>query len=1302
VIGPRLRRLLGWRLLLMVGAVLALPAGLALADFPQSPPNDPDYAPAEGPPTNCATHSVNDDQHYLFSFMPQCAPAARDPENASGMSVDQAWSRYSAGRGDVIVAYIEGGINWHASDAPDLANKVYLNPGELPPPTTPAVGAKVCPPSTLCAADYSDTPDYNHNGIVDPEDIIKRFSNGRDNDHNGYVNDISGWDFYDNQNDPATVDSTYGHANGQMRQAGAQANNAFLGAGVCPYCMIMPVKAGAEALDRDTELAQAWEFAADHGASVIVSVSADVGYSSFMRQVVNDLWRRGVVLIQASNDFDSLDHQGGMFWPHVLPGNGLVANSQNGAKNSPTDNATTTSYRERSNYSSWGTHNMFSVATDGGTTSEDTPTVGGVFGLVLSYGRDAAAQGLISKPLSGPEAVQVVRATASPIDDPTLAWPGKPGWNMQYGYGRPNVLKADQAIAANRIPPVAWIDSPEWYTQYDPTRSTRIQVSGHLEATRASGYTWRLQYGLGPEPSEQSFVTVASGSGSKPYTGSLGAVDLSKIPPSLWQSAFALSKTKELETNDQYTVTLRVQISDPSGQVGEERRAVSVVHDPTLLPGFPKYIGPGGESQPALADLQGIGRESIVFGDTDGIVHAVDPATGNELPGWPQPTDPTPVTRAHRGVDPGHEPVVANVAVGDLRHDGNLSVVATTLSGKVYVFDASGRREPGWPKPLNLGVSQPPIPRPALAFTRLPQQGATAPPTLYDLEGRGQLDIIQAAWDGHVYAWRPDGTPVPGWPVLVQLPPGTQPQVPGDSIVQDHKLDVAPAIAYLEGPGKPDVVVRSQYTEVPGAGLQPGGISHVFAFRANGTPVPGWPISNNSTVIYYGSAQEFLTEGVNAPVAADVGGTGTDDVAAQAGIFTPPLLYHGDGSLATAYGPGPNALQTELAGGGGPAATTTDAPVGFTTSGAFGRLGGGALVYAQPMVGATSTAQALLSPGSGLPIKNYMAAFSAGSGAPSAGFPAAAQGLDFLGAPVIADVSGDGAPDLIEGGDSSALHAFSAGGAQVPGFPKFTSGWILWAPSVGDLLGDGHNDVVTATREGYLYAWQTPGKPSGNNEWWSYRHDEHNTGRYGVDSRPPGAARHAVLAPDGRSVTFLAPGEDWYDGTAAQYRLTAYPLQSRAGSVTRRCQVARRRRRRRGARPRRRPAACRGTAGRRRARRARGQGQGQGQIVTGAPEVSYGPGTAITATPSGPAGTRERIALPAGTAKVVIQAVDHSGNLSVPVTVTPAGATTPAQQVVGKPCPKPRRARTRRQRRRQRRRLRARGCAPTRQRRRPV
>ena len=83
----------------------------------------------------------------------------------------------------------------------------------------------------------------NGNGFVDPEDILVEFSDGDDDDHNGYTDDISGWDFYDDQNDPGTVDSAYGHANGQQEQAAAETNNGYRNAGICPKCLLLPIKA---------------------------------------------------------------------------------------------------------------------------------------------------------------------------------------------------------------------------------------------------------------------------------------------------------------------------------------------------------------------------------------------------------------------------------------------------------------------------------------------------------------------------------------------------------------------------------------------------------------------------------------------------------------------------------------------------------------------------------------------------------------------------------------------------------------------------------------------------------------------------------------------------------------------------------------------------------------------------------------------------------------------------------------------------------------------------------------------------
>ena len=46
-----------------------------------------------------------------------------------------AWAQGNVGRDDVLIAYIEGGVNYRSNDGiKDALDNIYLNQGELPVP----------------------------------------------------------------------------------------------------------------------------------------------------------------------------------------------------------------------------------------------------------------------------------------------------------------------------------------------------------------------------------------------------------------------------------------------------------------------------------------------------------------------------------------------------------------------------------------------------------------------------------------------------------------------------------------------------------------------------------------------------------------------------------------------------------------------------------------------------------------------------------------------------------------------------------------------------------------------------------------------------------------------------------------------------------------------------------------------------------------------------------------------------------------------------------------------------------------
>ena len=163
-----------------------------------------------------------------------------------------AWNTTQGG--GVLVAVIDSGVDY---THPDLAGNMWLNTGEIP-------------------------------------------GDGIDNDGNGPIDDLYGWDFSDNDSDPM---DTYGHGTHCAGTIAAVGNNNLGVIGVAPQAKIMPVRVIGGSVSFVTAAIAGVRYAADSGADVI-SCSWHMGYSQALADVFayarND---KGVVsVVSAGND----------------------------------------------------------------------------------------------------------------------------------------------------------------------------------------------------------------------------------------------------------------------------------------------------------------------------------------------------------------------------------------------------------------------------------------------------------------------------------------------------------------------------------------------------------------------------------------------------------------------------------------------------------------------------------------------------------------------------------------------------------------------------------------------------------------------------------------------------------------------------------------------------------------------------------------------------------------------------------------------------------------------------------------
>jgi subtilisin family serine protease len=280
------------------------------------------------------------------------------------MGIDTAW-RQTTGA-DVTVAVVDSGLDL---GHPDLAPNLWTNPGEVP-------------------------------------------GNGIDDDGNGYVDDVHGYDFVDGDGTPQDAN---GHGTHVAGIVGARGGNGIGVAGVAWHARIMAVRVlDGQARGTTTAVAQGIRYAVDNGARVVNLSLAGPTSTPDLEDAVDYAAGRGVLVVVAAGN-DGADLASAPTYPAAYASDavlGVAATTRDGALSRVSD------YGPGADVAAPG-EEILSTALGGGYewrtgTSMAAPQVTGALVLLAAARPDLDGAALRAALLAG------VRRTGLPVQDGAL------------------------------------------------------------------------------------------------------------------------------------------------------------------------------------------------------------------------------------------------------------------------------------------------------------------------------------------------------------------------------------------------------------------------------------------------------------------------------------------------------------------------------------------------------------------------------------------------------------------------------------------------------------------------------------------------------------------------------------------------------------------------------------------------------------------------------------------------------------------------------------------------------------------
>lgn len=335
------------------------------------------------------------------------------------IQAELAWN-VSVGSASVIVATVDNAIQINHAD---LSAQIWVNPGEIA-------------------------------------------SNGIDDDGNGYVDDVNGWDVGNNDNNPNPLNTSWDHGTHVAGTTGATTNNGTGVASIGFGITIMPVKATSNSASPNavTNGYDGIYYAALNGAHVINCSWGGYGYSSTGQNVVNWAWNQGsIVVAAAGNDNLNMDSGGNAHYPSNYNNVVCVASSTTGDVKSSFSNYGSAVDVTAPGSSIRSTVPFGNYAYMSGT-SMASPLVSGLLGLMIS-----ANPGLPQQ-----DYVDCLISSCDNINGPNPSYIG------DLGGGRVNALTSVNCVVASlNNPPVADFSA----------NFTTITAGGTVQFTDLSVYT---------------------------------------------------------------------------------------------------------------------------------------------------------------------------------------------------------------------------------------------------------------------------------------------------------------------------------------------------------------------------------------------------------------------------------------------------------------------------------------------------------------------------------------------------------------------------------------------------------------------------------------------------------------------------------------------------------------------------------------------------------------------------------------------------------------------------------------------